>query len=43
MAAYDGRLWALGLRSGVRCCWGVQHCVRGQEEEQRGGECCAVG
>ena len=35
VAAYDGRLWAQGLRNGGLCCWGVQHCVTGQWEELR--------
>lgn len=37
LAAYDGRLWAQGLRSGARCCLGVQRCEREPEEVLWGG------
>lgn len=43
VAAYDGRLLVQGLRSGVQCCWGVQHCVKGLEEVLMGGGSCAGG
>lgn len=43
MAAYDGRLWVQALKSGVQCCWDVQHCVKELEEVLKGGGSCVGG